>query len=125
MHASDLVLIADDRPRITLITHIYRFLLGRNPDPSGLRSYVHALRDGQEPTDVIRAVLAADEFQSRERWGQYSQILSVFKRRASVFPKDEQLSRLANDIAVFCTHQADANPVDVMPLLGRRDFHDP
>jgi GT2 family glycosyltransferase len=86
---------------------------------------VHALRGGQKPADVTGAVLVSDEFQSRERSGHDSQILGVFQRRAAVFPEAEQLSRLANDIAAFCAHRADADPVNVTPLLGKRDLDDP
>jgi GT2 family glycosyltransferase len=52
-------------------------------------------------------------------------MLGLLKRRAVHLPQAEQLGRLADDITAFCAYRADADPVDVVSLLGRRDFDDP
>jgi hypothetical protein len=90
-----------------------------------LQGVVRTLRDGQNLADVIRAILATEEFRSRERGGLHTRILSAFNRHAALSPAADRVNRLIGDIANFCSHRAAANPIDIVSLLGSRDFHDP
>ncbi len=49
-----------------LIHELYRGILGREPDPEGLRHYSAALAQGHPPADIMRALLASPEFIERQ-----------------------------------------------------------
>ena len=73
---------------IALVATAYRFVLGREPDPEGLGSYVTALVQGRSATWLLEALGASDEYRSRndpvaarlERTG----LISAVRKRAVV-----------------------------------------
>jgi SAM-dependent methyltransferase len=48
-----------------LVTAAFRFVLGREPDPEGLASYVGALERGQNAAWLLESLGASDEYRSR------------------------------------------------------------
>lgn len=49
-----------------LVTQLYRGLLGREPDPGGLRTHVQALRSGIAIADVARGMTDSEEFHKKQ-----------------------------------------------------------
>ncbi|ODS55421.1 MAG: hypothetical protein ABS36_09645 [Acidobacteria bacterium SCN 69-37] len=47
------------------VHHAYRLILGREPDPDGLRHYVGRVRDGLPLTDLIGSLLDSAEYRER------------------------------------------------------------
>jgi SAM-dependent methyltransferase len=47
------------------VHHAYRLILGREPDPEGLRHYVGRVRDGLPLTELIGSLLNSEEYRER------------------------------------------------------------
>jgi hypothetical protein len=45
-----------------LVTAAYQALLGREPEPGGLKSYSDAIRDGHDLTWLIHSLIRSEEF---------------------------------------------------------------
>ena len=52
----------------SLISELYRGLLGREPDQGGLRSHADALRSGTALADIARSMVGSDEFSQRQKY---------------------------------------------------------
>jgi hypothetical protein len=51
-----------------MVTRAYRSVLGREPDPNGLRAYTErVMLDGWREADVVRALRDSDEYRSKHR----------------------------------------------------------
>jgi SAM-dependent methyltransferase len=50
---------------MALVTAAYRFVLGRDPDPEGLGTYVRALEQGRSATWLLEALGSSDEYRQR------------------------------------------------------------
>jgi SAM-dependent methyltransferase len=65
----------------------YQCLLGRDPDQDGFLHYTAALAAGDKRANIVRALVASDEFASRFR---------ALAPQAGFLPQDVQLCELAN-----------------------------
>jgi hypothetical protein len=58
------------------VTSVYRDLLGRVPDPEGLRAWTDAVADGTNRSAVANAITSSTEYRSRLIEGVYADLLS-------------------------------------------------
>ena len=57
-----------DSDATDMVTRAYRSVLGREPDPDGLRAYTdRVIVDGWREADVVRALRDSDEYRSKRR----------------------------------------------------------
>lgn len=59
---------ASDDSAEQLVTQLYRGLLGREPDPGGLRSHADALSAGMPLADIARNMVGSDEFNQKQSY---------------------------------------------------------
>src|SRR5262245_8235559 len=63
----------------TLVRAWYRQYLGRDPDPSGLQSWVAALLQGNQPEAVLATILGSEEYLLRSGGTPEGFVQNLFK----------------------------------------------